>query len=531
MPESYEGCGYVRRSKVRRGHERETISIDKQRDYLAAKASDIGATRFTVFEDWGGHRSGRSTKNRPDWLRLKEYLKTPECKFLILFMIDRSARSVHEIAELVDLCQQRGKRLVTCWDGVDTDRSGWTANAIANINFQAVVAQFTSDNISDLMHQTVERFRDKMAIPWGMWGFGMQRAGKGQDAHYEPDPVHGQTTIRLLTWYASGLSYDAVSERLNDNQLRHIDRYKTPKRFTREAVRSIVGNILFYSGYVIQGRRFRSKDARIVLMGEGSYLDRYARAMQAIKSAAVAPLITNDLADAVIERRYKNQTAGRKSINYVFLLTPIAYFNGQKLRGDSRDFGFFYATRRAGIWIDASKVDSGLVENLSRVRFPPELREIIRQKVSARLGDKHRRETLERIKTLERQLDTLVDLLLSEQIRRESYNARYAEIERALRDARAELSKEDDVDRLMTTLTDMSNAIMELTPANQKRSIHKLFDRVDFDATGEIMRILLRDWARKAFGEIVFAMRTTPIMPPVSFDYKSGVVWFIDIAA
>lgn len=533
MPEGYEGAGYIRRSYIRRGREHETISPELQERAIGALAGEIGASGVRYFRDLRGHRSGRSTKDRPEWVRLKEYLKAPQCSFLMIYMLDRAARNVREISELIELCKQYGKRLITVYDHIDTDRTGFTAEAIADINMRAVFAQLWSDKTSDLMVATAKEFRTELRIPWGMWPFGFARVGKGSQAKLTPEQPHCETVRTLLTWYAAGLSYDAVSQRLNDNQYRHLDRHRDPKRFTRESVRSVVGNILFYAGYIIV-QRWKAKEARIELAGDpgsGTYLERYAQHMKALRSPAIEPLVASELADAVIERRYKNQITGRKSLTYVFLLTPIAFYDGQKLRGDSRDFGYFYCTRRAGIWIDAERVDQGLVERLSRVQFPPELREIVRARVAERTGDTWRRETRERIALLEHQLETLIDLLLANQIKRESYNVRYTELERALRDARADLSKEDDVDRLMAALTDMSKAIQMMTPANQKRALHKLFERVDFNETGEIMRLHLREWARYAFGEIVFAMRTTPTMPPVSIPHVDGVAWFIDIAA
>jgi hypothetical protein len=444
---------------------------------------------------------------------------------------------VREIAELVELCQQHGKRLVTCWDGIDTDRTGFTANAIADINFRAVLAQYQSDNTSDLMRQTSSRFRDVLGIPWGMWPFGMSRVGKGKETRLLPDPVHGPTVVKLLTWYAAGGSYDVVAEKLNDHQLRHLDRDKLPKRFAREGVRAVVGNVLFYAGYIVVGKRWKAKTARVELEGEGTYLERYARALGAIRSAAIEPLIGEDLANAVIERRHKNQYAGRKPATWIALLTPIAFWRDRKLRADSGKAGNFYHTRGSGPWINGDRIDEEIIERLSGIEFPPEMRAIIRDQVASRLGDTKRAEATQRIDKLQRQMETLIALLLDEKIQRDYYDRHYAEIERGLRVARADLTREDDVERVMAQLGDLCNALVLMTAENRKRAVHKLFERVHFDDEGQIERIELRDWARQAFGDIAFAWRLlnhakgAPGEQSPRRWHSPGLAWLIDKAA
>ena len=310
-----------------------------------------------------------------------------------------------------------------------------------------------------------------------------------------------------MTWYAGGLSYDATSQKLNDNGIHHEGRDRLPKRFTREAIRSIVANVLFYAGYTVTGKRTRSKDNRIILKGEGSYIERYARAMNARRSPAVEPLINEQLANAVIERRYKNQMAGRKSLDWVALLTPILYWRNVIMRADVKEGWHFYHPRSAGPWIDGDRLDNEMVSRLSGVKFPEELRFLIRQFVEARVGDESRLKAESDIKRIEQQMETLTDLLLNNMIERSSYNTRYIQLERALTDAKALLSHETETDGLMNKLSDLGATISGMRLANRKLALAHLFERVDIDDNGVIAKLTLKPWARTAWREIVFAVR------------------------
>ncbi len=523
--------GYGRKSVVRR--KSDEIGVDKQRKAIERLADERGL-ELDWYEDAQGHRSGRFERTRPNYLRLLSRLETdPNVQTVIFYELDRAGRSVIIIDKILKLCQSRGITLISIRDGIDTSR-GIDANVTSQIQMRAVFSEYYANDVADRMRSTAAYYRDELAIPWGMRPFGMTRSGEGRDARFEPDPVHGATAKSALTWYAAGLSYDATSNKLNDHQLRHLDRYGTPKRFTREAVRSIIGNVLFYAGYAITGRRFRSKDSRIALDGEGTYLARYVRSMHALRSPAITPLITDELASSVIERRYKNQVVGRKGSGWVALLTPIAYWNDKKLRAGSYPYGNFYLTRSSGIWINGDVADAELVRRLSGIQFPPELRAIIRRGVTERTSDASKRKVQADIDEFSRQMEILLDLHMGGQVQREHYNTRYAELDRALREARAKLSREDDVDRLMDALGDLASAVEIMTPAKRKQAIQKLFERVNFSDTGEIERIVLKEWTRQAFGEIVFSWRNhakgAPGEPSPQI-WHGDTEWFLRLAA
>ena len=529
--------GYGRKSVVRR--KTDEIGVDKQRLAIQRLAEDRGYD-LDWYEDAQGHRSGRFEKTRPNYIRLLKRLEAdPPPASVIFYELDRAGRSVIIIDKIVKLCQARGITLISIRDGIDTSR-GIDANLTSQIQMRAGFSEYYANQVSDLMKSTSAYYRDELLSPWGMWPFGFARVGEGKEARFLPHEKHAATTRTVLAWYATGLSYDGVAQKANDAQMRHEGRDHLPKRFTREAIRSIVGNILFYAGCTVTGRRVRSKDNRIILTGEGSCLERYARAMNAVRSPAVEPLIDDAQANAVIERRYRNQTAGRAPVDWVALLTPLAYWHDKKLRAETNHGVHYYRVRsQIGPYINGDAVDAELIQRIGGIQFPPELREIIRRGVVTRVGDAQKAKAQGNIERLSRQMEVLADLLLDDKIQREAYNRRYAELERGLRDARLELAREDDVDRLMMTLTDLSSAFQLMRPVNRKRALAKLFEKIEFDDEGQIQRLHLRPWARQAWGEIVFAYR----LHARSFQANSapgermaqiwpeGMAWWLERAA
>ena len=504
--------GYGRKSVVRR--KSDEISVEKQRLAIERLAVDRG-WQLEWYEDAEGHRSGRYESTRPGYKRLLARIDQGDAAAVIVYDLDRAARSLISIDKLVKLCKQKGAVLIAIRQGIDTSRAPRLgADDVFFIQVLGGVGEHEAAKASERMQETAAYYRDELLSPWGMWPFGMSRTGEGRDARFTPHEKHGPTVRTLLSWYASGLSYDAVAGKANDRQMRHEGRAqgprgpRLPQRFSREAIRSIVGNVLFYAGYTVTGRRTRSKDNRIVLAGEGTYLERYARAMSASRSPAVEPLIDEPTACSVIERRFRNQMAGRTPVDWVALLSPLAYWREKKLRADVSHGLHYYRTRSTvGPYINGDQADAEIVQRLSGIAFPPEMRALIRASVAERIGDDKKRKAAADVETFQHQMEVLMDLLLSGQVQREHYNRRYTELERALRDARMELAREDDVDKLMAHLSDLGSAITAMRAVNRKRALGHLFEKVEFDDAGAFHRLYLKAWAKTAWGEIVFAYR------------------------
>jgi DNA invertase Pin-like site-specific DNA recombinase len=487
---SYERLSLVRTDS-------DLIGIKDQHDTNVREIELRGGV-VESYSDAGGHRSGRSDIHRPDWRKVISRLPDPDVAGIIATFQDRISRDVEDTAALIKLCERHNKHLIIPTEGVDTTRTGWTPEVKLVLHIKASVAQHYADETAKKLRKRVRQYHDN-GILWGKQPFGMQRIGKGLDTRFTGDE-NAETAISILSWYASAMSYDTVTEKANASGLRFRDRAGRPCRFGRESVRTIVGNVLFYAGYLPR-LGWDAKNDRIELVGQGSYVERYARAGEARRVTSIEPIINDELANAVIERRHANQLAGRRTLTWVPLLTPIAYHAGKRLRADTRDFCHVYRSRGTGIWIDATQADEDIVRRMSNVQFPPEARALIIRNIEARTGDQGRQRAQAEYDDAQVRMDELVSLLLDRKIKREIYDERYIALERIQHRAKADMNRVTDADRAISLLSDLAGVLAEMPPEMRKRNIHRIFERIDFGDDGEISSLHLRAWARAAFGD------------------------------
>lgn len=519
--------GYGRKSVVRRGVD--AISVDKQR-LAVSQAADKRDEELVWFEDAEGHRSGRQERTRPAYQRLLARLQNdPAVRSVIFYELDRAGRSVILIDRILKICQKKSVAFICLRDGIDTSH-GLGANELMRIQLLAVLAEGEANRVAERMVDTARYYRDVLRIPWGMWPFGVRRAGEGEQARFSPDEPHDATVRRLLEIYVAGNGYRETAREMNRMGYEHVDRYGRRKEFGTETARAVVGNILFYAGYAV-GVKHKAKQAKVSLEGEGTWLERYARAMKAQRAPAITPIVDEALASAVIERRFKSQLSGRKPKDWVALLTPIVYCQGVKLWAQARSYGHFYRTRQGGpngVCLDADIIDREMLARLRGVRFPADMRAHIRGAIEEKIGASRRQELARQEAKLLGEMDLLVDLLGSKAIDREVYCGRYARLERQLGDVRAQMRAPDDVERIMGALTDLAAAIESMAPAKRKLAIQHIFERVDVSREGAIERLYLREWARAAFTDLA---QCVSIMPPVSAEREADTRWLIARAA
>lgn len=520
---------YLRKSIVRNGTD--YAAIDTQRAAVVAECQWRGWTP-EWYEDADGHRSGRHEHTRPQWLRLKQRVASDDVVAIVGYRLDRIARSVKDLSGLMELCARHGVGIVTADKQVDTTgrMSAWSE---AHIGIMAVFAQLESDMARDRMQDRIAA-KDQIGINHGRPPFGMKRTGEGNQARFVAS-VNAPAVQRCLELYAGGMSYDDVEAKLNTEGVPFRQRKTLSPRWGRESVRTVVGNVLRYVGYHIPQTGYDAKANRVELAGEGDHCDRWAASMGAWMSPAVDAIISRQLANAVIERRHKNQGTGRPANNRPFLLTPIVFWSGKKLRGESRPFGRFYMTYGAGLQIRADDAEERLLARIGALVFTPEIREGVRQALMVRVSD-------ERVAGVRQQLEdaqvaqrTLVDLLLSKQIAREVYDERYATLHKQIVAAERELAMPADVDTALRQLSDMGAMIAAMTPERQKRAVHHLFERIEITADGEIVAANYKPWARYLWSELrgiandVNNAEGGSLLPDMRCELPPGILWFVEL--
>jgi DNA invertase Pin-like site-specific DNA recombinase len=487
---------YLRKSIVRSGVD--YASIELQRAGIADFCLKRGWTP-EWFEDAEGHSSGRHETGRPAWLRLKRRVDDPDVVAVVGYKFDRLGRSVKDLNNFIQYCISHGVGVQTV-DGTINVSGHINAIAYAQINMLATFAQFESDIASDRMRERVAA-KDSLGINHGKPPFGMTRTGEGNDARFIANEDAG-TVIRCLELYAGGASYDQCAARLNRDGLTFRDRAGRPCEFGRESVRTIVGNVLRYSGYHIPQNGYDAKANRITLSGEGDHADRWAAAIGAWRSPAVDVIVDRQLANAVIERRYRNTNTGRPAGAALYLLTPIASWRGRRLRGQLLPGGRVYRTYGSGASFNADEVERDFLHHMAGLHMTDELRAGVRQVLIARMSEARLGMVEERIAEMKSQRSMLLDLLLSRAIDRTDYNDRFAKIEATIRTLEDEMRAPAEVEAAMTRLSEFGAMVAHASAHHQKRVIHSTFARVGLNDDGEVSAVDWKPWAQQLWGSL-----------------------------
>lgn len=498
--------GYGRKSLVKSN--RDEVTVAKQKERVSAEA-ESRRERLVWFEDATGHRSGKFEHTRPGYLRLLEYIETDKnVRSVIFYELDRVGRSVIIIDKILKICQLRGIAFICIKNGIDSTR-GLGANETASIQMQAVFAEHESNRTSERVAE-MARFYTENGVPWGSIPFGIVRAGEGLDAKFSPAPNHAPTINTLFSAYIRPLSLPEVAIHLNNIGLRHVSRYRVNEDWTAESVRTVIGNLLFYAGYVAPENR--GKNAKISLEGSGSYLERYARSVGAIRSQSITPTISEDLANAVIEYRYTHRRAPRIAADgWPPLLTPIGYWQNQKLRADTSHGIHYY--RANGIMIPADAVEHDIVNRMAQLQISDEVKRALRE--AMRTPSSAKAELVQRLETLGQRQKALVELWLDKMITRSVYNQKYDEITREITRIQSEMNAPTIADKVIDSLSSLAELLPLATADKKKRLIHSMFSRVDLDDNGNVLRLHPRDWALQAFHQIaeahsaIYALRET----------------------
>ena len=138
---------YLRRSSVQ-SKKPGTVSHESQ---LAAVKKLADDPRLVILEDWGVSGQSKSLRKRTGWVKLLAMIEAGRVSALYSYSMSRLARSVGDLANLIELCNQRGV-LVTTVDGEINTR---TASGRLITHILSAVDTFIADIAAE--HATATR--------------------------------------------------------------------------------------------------------------------------------------------------------------------------------------------------------------------------------------------------------------------------------------------------------------------------------------------------------------------------------------
>lgn len=531
-PDAYGGLWlrYRRKSKV--DGKRDLFSVERQFDYLEDECERLGITNFKDFVDAKGHRSARHEYTRPDYQLLKQELRTTGAVGVMFPELDRAWRSVRDAAEFVEWCTAHRKHIIIVLDRFNTVE-GVTASDIENLHTKAARAQGESDKAKERMTRHIRGMKKRL-IPWGTPPYGTRMVGEGSDRHSVRREPYAANVVQLDEWYTEGRSYRGVLGEAKMRGLVHTNKRGNEQPFTLQAVQSIIRNVLFYAGYLVTGSRRHRNDARVILEGEGTYLARYARAMGAVKSDKIEALISESLASAVIERRWKSQRTGRPSTYAWPALTPLLYCRvGERVIKMRSHRDKYCTVGKHLVALPHSAIDGVFLEKLAGLRFSPAAVEYISSVVNDQTPDVQRQSYEQTLKRLQGKLSRLKELYTDGVIEsRADFDQQFAEIQKQIADAQGRLSKPSETASRILQIGSLVETLAVLPDRHRRGAIEALFDRIEIDAEGEFVKIVWAEEFRHAFSIAAEAWRTNCALDRTrTNNWYSPIEWFHERAA
>lgn len=260
---------YVRQSYTRDGDD--TNSPDRQKANIQLVVEHNGWVA-EWYEDVGGHRSGRSEKNRPAWLALKARLGDPDVVAIVANDLSRLHRKGWRVGDLLEFLDENDIALVLAAPGREVDTSSMKGRMF--IQFGAIVDEYYAEDISQRAKDSI-LYRKRQGKVVGIPPFGTTR---NDDGYLVPTPegawylldgrfVKGQSdkspedgaiwrnyhecAFQILSLYASGLhGLENISYQMNLEGWPFRDRNGIARPINREDVRRVVANWPEYGGIV-----------------------------------------------------------------------------------------------------------------------------------------------------------------------------------------------------------------------------------------------------------------------------------------
>ena len=235
------------KEQAERGGRDEGFSIPAQREATMRKARDLDAVIVEEFIDAG--ESARKA-DRPELLRMIEYVKKNRVAYCIVHKIDRLARNRADDVTIHLALKEAGVILVSATENIDETPSGMLVHGI-----MSTIAEFYSRNLANEvakgMSQKAKAGGTNGKAPLGYLNV-TKRDELGREMRIvEPDPDRAALVKWAFEAYATG-NYSTITlrEELID---RGLTTTPTPKRPARPPALSTVHRMLtnpYYKGQV-----------------------------------------------------------------------------------------------------------------------------------------------------------------------------------------------------------------------------------------------------------------------------------------
>ncbi|GAB5491437.1 MAG: hypothetical protein Phog2KO_16520 [Phototrophicaceae bacterium] len=327
---------YIRLSFTR--DESDQNSVNRQRANIQAVCDTKGWIP-EWYEDAEGHKSGRSEKNRPAWLRLKRRLKDADVVALVANDLSRLHRRNWRIGSLIEELQSLGVDLTLAAPGrqqIDTT----TAQGRMFVQMGAMFDEYYAEDIAKRARDSIA-YRKSRGVTIGMPPFGTARNEDGllipsdDGAWYLPDGSYHSGTSSdipadgaiwrsyfdcaryILEIYSEGkLGLTKVAYQLAEEGWFFRDRKNEPRPITSDDVRRVIANFPQYGGMISEAK------ATAIAGFEQPKADEY----EFNPKRAVFPL---DLLQKVAKVRKKRSKRsidhGKKYKTFSYPLTQITY--------------------------------------------------------------------------------------------------------------------------------------------------------------------------------------------------------------
>jgi DNA invertase Pin-like site-specific DNA recombinase len=265
---------YIRQSWTR--DEKDITSPERQRANIERVCEQNGWIP-EWYEDVGGHRSGTSENNRPQWLSLKSRIGDKDVVAVVANDLSRLHRNLLNISQLIESLERNNLRLVLAATNNELDVTTLTGQMFAQMRglMDAFYAKDISAKAKDSVNHRkrqgktigmppfgTEHDQDGYLIPspFGAWLLpdGTFEAGMIGDDQPHEDAVwrsYYDCTYKIFKLYiGKRLGMHRIAYALSEEGWAFRDRKKRPRPITEDDVRRVLANVLEYGGIVSENK-------------------------------------------------------------------------------------------------------------------------------------------------------------------------------------------------------------------------------------------------------------------------------------